>query len=187
MHVVQIFDLLIALPFVLLWVGLIAFLRLKKKKSKTYCLLFTIFYIYLYKVLDYTLIQFQSLLLLKYFVPNLILRGDEAHQSINLIPLFTLTQEDIKTSLLNILLFIPFGFGMPFIADWRTKKIVVVGAMFSVMIELLQLITGVLAQTSFRVLDINDVIFNTLGTVVGSALYIGIQKIISKYTAQENI
>src|SRR4051812_18527858 len=92
----------------LIWFGIAAFLRVKKKKSFVYLLFWTIFYIYLYQVLDYTLLQFQSLLLLKQFVPNLRLNGITAGKSINLIPLITLTQEDLKTSLLNVLLMMPF-------------------------------------------------------------------------------
>ena len=103
------FDLLTILLFGLIWIGTVTFLRLKKKKSVVYLIFFTIFYSYLFKVLDYTLFQFQSLLLLKYFMPDLILQGQTAGKNINLIPLITLTLEDLKTSLLNILLLIPFG------------------------------------------------------------------------------
>jgi glycopeptide antibiotics resistance protein len=153
--------------FGLIWVGIIAFLRLKRRKRLVYLLLCTLFYIYVFKVLDYTLIQFQSLLLLKLFVPGLILRGQPTGHSLNLIPLITLTLDDLKTSLLNILLFIPFGFGLPFITSLRMNEIVVIGALFSVAIELLQLITGLVAGMTFRIADINDVIFNTAGVVIG--------------------
>jgi glycopeptide antibiotics resistance protein len=156
----------------LIWLGIATFLKLKKKKSLVYLLFFTIFYIYLYKVLDYTLLQFQSLLLLQHFLPNLMLNGVTAGKSVNLIPLATLTLEDIKTSLLNILMMIPFGFGLPFITNFRFKKIVVAGLLFSIAIELLQLITGFLANTTFRVADFNDLIFNTVGVAVGYMLFI---------------
>jgi len=170
-------DLSIVLLFGLIWLGMLAFLRLKKKKSLVYLIFFTIFYVYLYKVLDYTIIQFQSLLLLRYFMPNLILNGQTTGESINLIPLIKLTPGDLKTSLLNILLLIPFGFGLPFITDFRMKKIVVIGALFSISIELLQLITGFLGQTTFRIADINDVIFNTVGAAIGYILFVGFMHI----------
>src|SRR5436305_6754359 len=89
------FDLLIVLIFGLMWICIVTFLRLKKKKSLVYLIFFTIFYVYLFKVLDYTFFQFQSLLLLKYFTPNLILNGQTAGKSINLIPLVTLTLQDL--------------------------------------------------------------------------------------------
>src|SRR5919202_2568155 len=97
------FNLLTVLVFGLIWIGIVTFLRLKRKKSLIYLIFFTIFYAYLIKVLDYTLFQFQSLLLLKYFTPDLILNGQTAGKSINLIPLVTLTLQDLTTSLLNIL------------------------------------------------------------------------------------
>src|SRR5918912_4395387 len=114
-------DLLTVLVFGLIWIGIVTFLRLKNKKSLIYLISFTIFYVYIFKVLDYTLFQFQSLLLLKYFMPNLILNGQTAGKHMNLIPLITLTPQDLNTSLLNILLLIPFGFGLPFITNFRMK------------------------------------------------------------------
>src|SRR5689334_24255170 len=127
-------DLLTGVLFGLIWIGIVTFLRLKKKKGLAYLIFFTIFYVYIVKVLDYTLFQFQSLVLLKYFMPNLILNGQTAGQDLNLIPLITLTPQDLKTSLLNILLLIPFGFGLPFITNYRMKKIVVIGGLFSIVI-----------------------------------------------------
>jgi glycopeptide antibiotics resistance protein len=171
------FDILTVLLFGLIWIGIVAFLLLKKKKSLVYLIFFTIFYVYLFKVLDYTLIQFQSLLLLKYFAPDLILNGQTAGKSMNLVPLITLTSQDLKTSLLNILLLIPFGFGLPFITNFRMKKVVVIGALFGIVIEFLQLITGFIARITFRIADINDVIFNTVGVVVGYILFVGFVRI----------
>lgn len=158
---------------VLIWGASITFLRLKKKKDFTYLLFFFLFSIYILKVLDYTLFQFQSLILLKHFMPNLMLQGQSAGEEINIIPLITLTREGVKTSLLNILLFIPFGFGLPFITNIRLKKIILIGALFSILIELLQLITGIFTKITFRIADINDVIFNVVGTALGYILFIG--------------
>lgn len=169
-------KLVLALSTVLLvsiWCGIITFLRVRKKKSLIDLLFVTVFYIYLYKVLDYTLFQFQSLLLLKHFMPDLMLNGIAADKSLNLIPLVTLTIDDLRTSLLNILLMVPFGFGLPFITNLSARKIVVVGGLFAIAIELLQLITGFAAKTTFRIADINDVIFNTVGVAVGYALFAG--------------
>lgn len=170
------FDLLTVLLFGLIWIGIVTFLRLKKNKSLAYLIFFTIFYVYIVKVLDYTLFQFQSLILLKYFMPNLILKGQTVGKSINLVPLITLTPQDLETSLLNILLLIPFGFGLPFITNFRMKKIVVIGALLSIVIEFLQFITGFMAKITFRVADINDVIFNTVGVAIGYILFVGFMR-----------
>lgn len=171
------FDLLTILLFGLIWIGTVTFLRLKKKKSVVYLIFFTIFYSYLFKVLDYTLFQFQSLLLLKHFMPDLILNGQAGGKSLNLIPLVTLTPQDLKTSFLNILLLVPFGFGLPFMTDFRMKKIVVMGALFSIAIEFLQLVTGFIAKITFRIADINDVVFNTVGVAIGYILFVGFVRI----------
>jgi glycopeptide antibiotics resistance protein len=162
--------------FGLIGVGIVAMLRLKKRKGYIFFLFFTIFYVYLFMVLDYTLFQFQSLLLLRYVSPNLILKGQMAGEAINLIPLVTLTPEDLQTSFLNILLMVPFGFGLPFITNFRMKKIVMSGLLFSIGIELLQLMTGLLAKITFRIADINDVIFNTVGVAVGYMLFLGFMR-----------
>jgi glycopeptide antibiotics resistance protein len=170
---VMYFNLVTALLLGLVWLGIVAFLRLKRKKGSVYLLFFTIFFVYIVKVLDYTLFQFQSLLLLKHFMPHLILKGQTAGKDINPIPLVTLTRKDLITSLLNMLLFVPFGFGLPFITNLRMKKIVVIGMLFSIAIEFLQLVTGLLANITFRIADINDVLFNTLGAAIGYMLFIG--------------
>ena len=163
--------------FASLWLAIVAFLRTEKKKTPVYLLFFTIFYIYLFKVLDYTLLQFQSLLLVQHFVPNLMVKGVAAPESINLMPLVTLTGEDLRTSLLNILLMMPFGFGLPFITDYSFRRIVLTGVLFSVAIELLQLLTGLAAGMTFRIADINDVIFNSIGAAMGYLLFIGFMHI----------
>ena len=174
-QILETFDLLTVLLFALIWIGIVMFLRLKK--SLAYLIFFTIFYIYIFKVLDYTLFQFQSLILLKHFMPDLILNGQTAGEEMNLIPLITLTPQDLKTSLLNILLLIPFGFGLPFITNYHMKKVVVIGALFSIGIEFLQLITGYMAKITFRIADINDVIFNTVGVAIGYILFVGFARI----------
>jgi glycopeptide antibiotics resistance protein len=154
------------------WLGMVTFLLLKKKKNLIYILFFTLFYIYLYKVFDYTLLQFQSLLFLQHFVPDLMLNGFKDGTNVNVVPLATLTLEDLNTSFLNILMMIPFGFGLPFITKFRMKKIVVLGLLLSITIEFLQLITGFMANTTFRVADINDLIFNTIGVAIGYVLFV---------------
>lgn len=159
--------------FALIWLGIVLFLRLKKEKSFVHLLFFTVFYVYLFKVLDYTLFEFQSLLLLKQFIPNLMVNGQAAGESLNLLPLVTLTTGEVQTSFLNILMMVPFGFGLPFITDLRMKKTIVAGALFSIAIEFLQFLTGHVAGITFRVADINDVIFNTAGAAIGYLLFVG--------------
>lgn len=93
--------------------------------------------------------------------------------SLNLIPLIDIMNspvEYIKNTVLNILLFMPLGFLLPVIwSEYRNaKKTVLTGLAMSVIIEILQIFT-------FRFTDIDDLITNTLGTVLG----FGIAKMIS--------
>lgn len=157
----------------LIWLVAATILRLRRRQSFVYLLFFTIFYVYIVAVLDYTIFQFQSLLLLNYLSPkHLMLKGRTVEEGVNLVPLVTLRLADLKTSLLNILMLVPFGFGLPFITKLRMKRVVVAGMLFSVTIELLQLLTGLLAHMTFRTADINDVIFNTVGAAVGYLLFV---------------
>ena len=133
--------------------------------------LFAVFFVYGLKVLDYTLFQFQSLLLLQHFDPNLILNGVPDDERLNLLPVVTLESADIQTSLLNVAMMVPFGLGLPFLTGLRWASVVTAGALVSVAIELLQLVTGVLGGITFRVADVNDVIFNTAGAGLGYLLF----------------
>ena len=68
-------------------------------------------------------------------------------------------------SLLNVLLFVPLGFFLPVL--WKRfrsfLRTVLFGLGFSACIELLQLFT-------FRATDINDLMTNTVGTILGWCL-----------------
>lgn len=174
------FHAVIVLTFALVWVGVVALLRVKRRKPIVDLAFLTLFFVYAFKVLDYTLFEFQSLLLLKHFVPGLAVNGRPPLESLNLVPLLTLSPADIKTSLLNVLLFVPFGFGLPFITAARLRKTVTLAAACSFAIEALQLITGLLATVTFRVADINDLLFNTTGAAIGYLLFLGFCRLYRK-------
>lgn len=81
-----------------------------------------------------------------------------------LIP-FAGLKEGLTERILNIFLFLPFGFLLPVIWErFRTLlPTALAGFAFSLVIELSQLFT-------YRVTDVNDLIGNTLGTVLGFLL-----------------
>ena len=83
----------------------------------------------------------------------------------NLIPLIDIVNsplEYIKNTILNIILFIPMGFLV--LAIWKNyrsiKTMFFMGLALSVCIEILQIFT-------FRLTDIDDLITNTAGIVIG--------------------
>ena len=82
-------------------------------------------------------------------------------QNINLAP-FAYMFSDYRNSLLNVLLFVPLGFFLPVL--WKRFRSFLwtglFGLSFSLTIELLQLFT-------LRATDINDLMTNTTGTILG--------------------
>ena len=83
----------------------------------------------------------------------------------NLIPLIDIVNsplEYIKNTILNIILFVPLGFLTPAIwKNYRSVKIMFfMGLALSICIELLQIFT-------YRLTDIDDLITNTAGAVMG--------------------
>lgn len=80
---------------------------------------------------------------------------------------------DITAYLLNILLFIPLGFLTPYLWQKMDNLVYLIGAGFgfSLFIEISQLLNN-------RRSDIDDLILNSFGAVVGFALY----KLWTKYT-----
>ena len=71
------------------------------------------------------------------------------------------------TSLLNILLFVPLGFLLPSVwKECRTlTRTLLMGFGLSLCIEIVQLF-------NYRLTDVDDLITNTLGTVLGYGLYV---------------
>jgi glycopeptide antibiotics resistance protein len=164
---------------ILVWCGVVLLLRRKRQQVGAIRVLFlAVFSVYLYKVVDVTLLQFQSLLVLQHLVPGLHLNGLPAGTSVNVLPLVTLTQRDVTTSLLNVLMMMPFGFGLPFVSRLRVRQVIVAAAVFSLAIETLQWVTGALSNTTFRVADVNDVIFNAAGAAIGHVLFLGFVRVL---------
>lgn len=81
--------------------------------------------------------------------------------SLTLIPFLPMIA-DFKNTILNIILFIPLGIMLPFL--WKKyntlKATLFFGFSTSLAIELLQILT-------YRATDINDLIVNTVGAVLG--------------------
>lgn len=83
--------------------------------------------------------------------------------NINIIPLSDgITFEFI----LNIILFIPFGFIISFLGDGNPgiKKVMIYGFLLSLFIEISQIFT-------YRASDINDIISNSIGSIIGYIFY----------------
>ena len=96
--------------------------------------------------------------------------------SLTLMPFLPMI-DDYKNTVLNIILFIPLGILLPFL--WKKyntlKATLMVGFLMSLAIEILQILT-------YRATDINDIIANTFGTVLGYFIFRGTAGMIPSVT-----
>ena len=93
--------------------------------------------------------------------------------SVNLIPFIGMAS-DFVNACLNILLFVPFGLFLPILwSKFRSiKGTALMGLITSCVVEVSQIFT-------FRTTDINDLITNTVGTIIG---YYTAQFLTGKFT-----
>lgn len=107
----------------------------------------------------------------------LLLSTEKAASGINLIPFKEMTRYNIGTELFfynvvgNIVLFIPFGY---FVSDYlkakRIHHILIVSILISLTAETIQYKIG-------RAFDVDDIILNVIGAILGFMFYISIQAI----------
>jgi glycopeptide antibiotics resistance protein len=159
-------GLTIILPFLITFVILSFIYRHKKNyQTKKKFLLLLVFIIYIFGAFYFTgvgtIFDIQR--------HGMQFKPDQ----VNLLPFSR--EIDVVEYLLNILLFIPLGFLLPII--WpninKIKQIVLSGVSFSLLIELSQLFTN-------RRTDIDDVLMNTLGAVLGYLLFSILTRIVKK-------
>lgn len=102
--------------------------------------------------------------------------------TINLRPFSTIREllfnnSDLETVLLqlmgNIVMCIPFGVAFPLIIKHKYKFLYFIDALlFPVAIETAQLIISVINNSFYRTIDIDDIILNYIGVLIGYAIYI---------------
>lgn len=148
------------LRFVLAGIVLIgvSFYWLYKRKMLTVkiCIVLILFYYYLTILLSHIV----GIPTIRELMRLSALGGSFFQPNINLIPFANGLNMEF---LLNVLLFIPLGFLCPMISTTyqQIKKVLLIGFGFSLIIELSQLFT------LHRATDVNDMISNTLGTLIG--------------------
>ncbi len=76
------------------------------------------------------------------------------------------------TLALNILLTIPFGFGIRFVLPVRTRQIRWIAPAVGLAAEGTQLVISLLIGYVYRQIDTKDVLMNALGVVIGYALFL---------------
>jgi glycopeptide antibiotics resistance protein len=138
-----------------------------RKRNLSYLLFFSLFWVYMLAVVQAVIFP---------FVINTAARAASFTPSINLIPFyfgncFILPAQCTRGVVENILLTIPFGFGINFLARVRPRGIFWLALAVGLGFELSQFCISMLFKSGFRGTDINDVIFNATGVLLGYALF----------------
>lgn len=143
----------------------------RRKHGFVYLTCFTLFGIYLLFALDKALFP----IVISGPYADAMREGRRLSSFINLIPLNFNFSELPNLVLLqifqNILLTIPFGFGVSFIAPVRPKDFRWIIPAVGFGIEGMQLLSSLILGYPHRVLDINDAILNTAGVAIGYGLF----------------
>jgi glycopeptide antibiotics resistance protein len=155
-------DLLIGL-FILVC---LLFVIWRQRRSLPYLLFFSGFWIYLLVVVS------------RVVFPIVInLNGSKASffPGINLIPFqfgaCSIALSCVEEVIKNILFTVPFGFGINFLLRVKPRSFLWLAPATGLMLELSQLIVTIIFRNHFHVFDINDVIFNSLGILIGYAIF----------------
>lgn len=156
-----------AILFTIIWIiSRINFYIKNKPINKTREIFINLFFVYFLILVNLTLFKYNYLMLdydLKFYI-NYI-------PFIETIKMFTGEFSDINRALYNILgnilLFVPLGFCIPLFFNKKNKlnKVILYGFLASLTIESLQLFT------KNNITDIDDIIFNTLGSIIGFIIF----------------
>lgn len=131
----------------------------KNKKREIIKIIFIIYIIFLYHIVTFQSIKYAN----------------------NLIPFTEILRYKIGSKLFiknvigNIILFIPFGILITYLKNITTpSKIISISLSTSLIIEIIQLLIG-------RVFDIDDIILNTIGAIIGYCIFKLVYKIKAFY------
>jgi glycopeptide antibiotics resistance protein len=145
---------------------LIVILFCRKKYSMSYLICCTIFGIYILTVISKV---FFPLDISGTYVD--VMRQQPFDSFINLIPFYfgpyALLGDTLIGVGLNILLTVPFGFGINFLMKIPPRRFLWVAPALGLSFELTQLAISLILRYPYREIDINDVIFNALGVWIG--------------------
>lgn len=123
--------------------------------------------------------EFYNLLAIIYILLlyHLLLSTEGASSGINLTPFTEMTRYSIGSKSFfynvigNILLFIPFGyFVSTYLNAKKTSQILIVSVLISLTAELIQYKIG-------RAFDVDDIILNVIGSLIGFLAYLGLKGI----------
>ncbi|SES97338.1 VanZ family protein [[Clostridium] polysaccharolyticum] len=175
------FPYLFIIPsFILIWI-ISLIIRLRKPKPLT--LLFTEFAFFLYILVLIKIVFFPIVIQSKLSLTELI--GEHNHfYYVNYHPfktiILTLSSANWEKQILgNIVMFVPFSFFILLISQsgkLKYRKALFLSALSSFIIEATQLIINEASNFPNRVVDIDDIILNSAGALIGIAIFHFMQK-----------
>lgn len=163
------FDILsITIGIVILTISLI-YMKYKMKFENEYLLFYSIFFIYLLGVLKYTIFPIP----LDPFMAEVMSKETTFLDGINIIPFNFKSVNYLmhRQVFLNIILSMPFGFGISYITKITKNKLLILSGLFGITIEGIQLLISLILGFTYRYIDINDVILNFIGVLIGYYIF----------------
>jgi glycopeptide antibiotics resistance protein len=104
---------------------------------------------------------------------------------VNLVPFYygtnVLPGFLVPEMLQNILLTVPFGFGVSFVARLKARDMLWLGPAVGLAIELAQLLISFWVGGPYRSTDINDILLNAAGVWIGYGLFSLIARLILRF------
>lgn len=170
------FDLLTYIICFIILGFILLVLKKKYNKSNMYLFFFSVFAFYIMNVAKYTIFPIE----IGTEWVEVLKESRTFSSNINLIPF---REQYLSQTLLNVLLLIPFGFGLPYVKKITTfKTLILAGFIFSMVIEITQLLISLTIGYPYRIIDINDIMANTLGAVIGYIAFLVFSKLVIAIT-----
>lgn len=104
-----------------------------------------------------------------------VMREEPLMSQINLIPFYFgqygLTPASFLGIVNNVILTMPFGFGLNFIIQLKDRNFIWLGFVLGFGFETTQLIISLFLRYPYRTIDVNDILMNAIGVLLGYGLF----------------
>ena len=162
---------------------------LRRNHSASYLFFFSAFWVYLLIVVDVTIFPVplpdSEMFLTKQQITFVL-------SHINFVPFKYLSDRYVNPHIVfreifqNVLLTIPFGFGISFIAQFKARDYLWLAIAVGLAIEIAQLVIS-LGVGVYRTVDITDVLLNATGVLLGYLFFRAFAWLVSKITLRFKI
>jgi glycopeptide antibiotics resistance protein len=163
------------------------YIKSKEKKSIEYWIFRISFYIYLMMLIN---VAFFPIPIQKEVISVLKETNSNA-KAVNITPFHSIiqtvkTNPSIELKLLqligNIVLILPITFYIPLVYNRvnNLKKALILSIIIAILIEMMQFVIGRVIGYYYRIIDIDDIILNVFGGIVGYICMLPVKKIILK-------